>query len=115
MFTTHLRVCRSVLSSVSRSRRLPGELKRASSALVKETREHQDADEVQPQQPLRDASTPTGSAASSRIYVLGRRKEQEVDVGEALRALRAYSLTAVPETAEVNIKVDMTLKKVRII
>ena len=110
MFTTR---SPSFLSSVCLWRRLPGEIKRASSALVKETREHHDIDEVQPQQPLRDPSTPT--AASSRIYVLGRRKEQEVDVGEALRALRAYSLTAIPETVEVNIKVDMTLKKVRII
>lgn len=113
MFTT--RPSPSFLSFVGLWRRLPGEIKRASSALVKETREHHDADEVQPQQPLRDPSTPTGSPVSSRIYVLGRRKEQEVDVGEALRALRAYSLTAVPETVEVNIKVDMTLKKVRII
>jgi large subunit ribosomal protein L1 len=34
-----------------------------------------------------------------------------VEVGEALRALRAYSMATAPETVAVNVKVDMTLKK----
>ena len=52
---------------------------------------------------------------SSRVYVLGRRKEQEIDINEALRALRAYSLTRNPETVVLDIKVDMRIKKVGII
>lgn len=115
MFTTHLRRFPPFLSSVRVSRRLPGEIRRASSAPVKETREQHDTDGVEKKQPLQVTSTTSGSAASSRIYVLGCRKEQEVDISEALRALRAYSMSTSPETVQVNIKVDMTLKKVRII
>ena len=50
----------------------------------------------------------------SRIYILDRRREPEVEVPEALRALRAYSLVESTETVEFNVMVDMTLKKVRI-
>lgn len=49
----------------------------------------------------------------SRIYILGKKREEEVEASEALRALRAYSMASSPETVAVNIKVDMTLKKVR--
>ena len=48
----------------------------------------------------------------SRIYILGQRKEEEVEARDALSALRAYSMTTIPETVAVDIKVDMTLKKV---
>ena len=51
-------------------------------------------------------------ASSSRVYVLGRRKEHEIDINEALRALRAYSLTGNPEIVVLDIKVDMRIKKV---
>ena len=51
-------------------------------------------------------------AGKSGIYVLGRRKDEKLDISEALRALRAYSLTSAPETVAVNVTVDMTLKKV---
>ena len=54
-------------------------------------------------------------ARSSRVYVLGRRKEHGIDINEALRALRAYSLTRNPETVVLDIKVDMRIKKVGII
>ena len=50
--------------------------------------------------------------SNSRIYILGRKKEEEISISEALRALRAYSIRSTPETVAVNIKVDMTLKKV---
>ena len=77
---------------------------------------------MQKELPARDALQPSrgqprapGPSSSSRIYVLDRRREQEVDIQDALRALRAYSLTESAETVAVNIKVDMTLKKVRII
>lgn len=49
----------------------------------------------------------------SRIYILGKKREEEMEASEALRALRAYSMASSPETVAVNIKVDMTLKKVR--
>ena len=57
---------------------------------------------------------PSAAVPGSRIHIIGRRKEQEVNISEALRALRAYSMTTVPETVAVDITVDMTLKKVRI-
>ena len=50
--------------------------------------------------------------SNSRIYILGRKKEEEISISEALRALRAYSIRNTPETVAVNIKVDMTIKKV---
>ena len=62
--------------------------------------------------PSSPASRVNGRAAGSRVFILGRRKEEEVETSEALRALRAYSMATKPETVEVNIKVDMTLKKV---
>ena len=52
-------------------------------------------------------------ADGSRIYILGKKREEEMEANEALRALRAYSMASSPETVAVNIKVDMTLKKVR--
>ncbi|CAI8032668.1 50S ribosomal protein L1 [Geodia barretti] len=61
--------------------------------------------------PSSPASRVNGRAAGSRVFILGRRKEEEVETSEALRALRAYSMATKPETVEVNIKVDMTLKK----
>ena len=57
----------------------------------------------------------TAGESNSRIYILGRKKEEEISISEALRALRAYSIRNTPETVAVNIKVDMTLKKVCII
>ena len=54
----------------------------------------------------------TAGESNSRIYILGRKKEEEISISEALRALRAYSIRNTPETVAVNIKVDMTLKKV---
>ena len=51
----------------------------------------------------------------SRIYELSRKREQKVDISEALRALRAYSSSESPETVSLSIKVDMTIKKVRVI
>ena len=72
-------------------------------------------DALQPSRGQPRAAAAPGPSSSSRIYMLDRRREQEVDIREALRALRAYSLTESAETVAVNIKVDMTLKKVRII
>ena len=62
--------------------------------------------------PSSPASRVNERTAESRVFILGRRKEKEVETSEALRALRAYSMATKPETVEVNIKVDMTLKKV---
>ena len=62
----------------------------------------------------REALEQPSAVPGSRIHIIGRRKEQEVDISEALRALRAYSITTAPETVAVDITVDMTLKKVRI-
>ena len=75
---------------------------------------------VERDQPIKNAlpqpknKTPV-AASSSRVYVLGRRKEQEIDITVALRALRAYSLTRSAETVVLDINVDMRIKKVSII
>ena len=59
--------------------------------------------------------SPVDPAARSRVYIIGRRKEQEEDISEALRALRAYSMETTPETVEVKVGVNMKLKKVCIV
>jgi large subunit ribosomal protein L1 len=74
---------------------------------------------VERDQPIKNAlpqpknKTPV-AASSSRVYVLGRRKEQEIDITVALRALRAYSLTRSAETVVLDINVDMRIKKDKI-
>ncbi|XP_064395678.1 large ribosomal subunit protein uL1-like [Halichondria panicea] len=60
----------------------------------------------QPQQ-----SSPPIQATASRIFQLGKRDPEILDFPEALRALRAYSMSQVPETVELSIKLDMTLKR----
>ena len=49
---------------------------------------------------------------ASRIYLLSQHQPEATTFPEALRALRAYSLSEIPETVEVSLKMDMTLKKV---
>lgn len=53
------------------------------------------------------------AATGSRIHVLGSRKQPQLEFAEALRALRAYSLSESVETVGLNVVVDMTIKKVR--
>ena len=57
---------------------------------------------------------PAGDARETGIYILGEQREREVELGEALQGLRAYSMAPTPETVAVNVKVNMTLKRVRI-
>lgn len=57
--------------------------------------------------------TQPSATSSSRVFLYNRRKGEEVvDISEALRALRAYSLSEFMETVELSCRVDMTLKKV---
>ena len=52
------------------------------------------------------------SHKTSRVYLLNQYKEPEIDLHEALRALRAYSLCERAETIEVSLKCNMKVKKV---
>lgn len=57
--------------------------------------------------------TQPSATSSCRVFLYNRRKGEEVvDISEALRALRAYSLSEFMETVELSCRVDMTLKKV---
>ena len=51
---------------------------------------------------------PSAAVAGSGIHRIGRRKEQELASSEALRALRAYSVTTAAETVAVDLKVAKT-------
>ena len=54
------------------------------------------------------------SGFKNRLYLLYHQNSErlELELPEALRALRAYSLSEVPETVELSVRVDMSLKKV---
>lgn len=64
----------------------------------------------------RDLSGTESSVAlrhkTSRVYLLNQYKEPEIDLHEALRALRAYSLCERAETIEVSLKCNMKVKRV---
>ena len=64
----------------------------------------------------RDLSGTVSSVAlphkTTRVYLLNQYKEPEIDLHEALRALRAYSLCERAETIEVSLKCNMKVKKV---
>ena len=47
-----------------------------------------------------------------RVYLLNQQKDTSVPLQEALRSLRAYSLTEKTETVEINLKCNMKLKMV---
>ena len=51
---------------------------------------------------------------ANRIFLLNQHKPEPTTFSEALRALRAYSLSEIAETVEVSLKADMTLKKVSV-
>ena len=57
------------------------------------------------------------SPSTSRVFLYNRRKldDEVLDLHEALRALRAYSLSLIPETVELSCRVDLTMKKVGVL
>ena len=60
---------------------------------------------------------PSSSPSTSRVFLYNRRKlkDEVLDLREALRALRAYSLSLIPETVELSCRVDLTIKKVGVL
>ena len=62
-------------------------------------------------------SPPPSSPSTSRVFLYNRRKlkDEVLDLREALRALRAYSLSLIPETVELSCRVDLTIKKVGVL
>ena len=65
-----------------------------------------------PDEATNGARTQPSATSSSRVFLYNRRREDVVDIREALRALRAYSLSENTETVDMSIRVDLTLKKV---
>ena len=60
---------------------------------------------------------PSPSPSTSRVFLYNRRKlkDEVLDLHGALRALRAYSLSLIPETVELSCRVDLTMKKVGVL
>ena len=58
------------------------------------------------------SATGDRGVATPRVYLLNSYRPPPVLLCEALRALRAYSFAELPETVELSLKCNMTLKKV---
>lgn len=58
------------------------------------------------------SATGDRGVATPRVYLLNSYRPPPVSLCEALRALRAYSFAELPETVELSLKCNMTLKKV---